>query len=83
MALEQIECLHTIGKMPDRYYYQQNGKSPEYNLWKQHQKIYEKIKKRQEEKKQQEAEKKKQEEAFEKAIDKEVHKQLDKIFLKD
>lgn len=80
MTREQIEYLHSIGKMPDRYYYAQNGKSAEYNLWEHHQKIYEKYKKRQKEKQQQELEQKKHEEAFEKAIDKDVHKQLDKIF---
>ena len=46
MTREQIEYLHSIGKMPDRYYYAQNGKSAEYNLWEHHQKIYEKYKKK-------------------------------------
>ena len=80
MTREQIEYLHKTGEMPDYAYYQLNGMSPEYNLWEQHQKMYEQIKRRKEERKQQEAEQKKQEQAIEKAIDKEVRKQLDKLF---
>ena len=82
MTKEQIEYLHKTGKMPDYAYYQLNDMSPEYNLWEQQQKNYEKIKQRKEAQKQQAEEKKKQEQAIEKSIDKDVRKKLDKILLK-
>ena len=81
MTREQIEYLHETGKMPDYVYYQINGMSPEYNLWMRKKKIYEKLKKRQEQQRQQALDKK-QEQEIEKAIDKEIHLQLDKIFEK-
>lgn len=46
MDIEEIERLHKTGKMPDWYYYQVNGKSATENLWEQHQKMIDKIKKR-------------------------------------
>lgn len=58
-------------KLPNRFYYQLNGKSPMENY-------IEQKKKRREEKIGQNN----QQKSIEKAIDKEVHKQLDKYFSK-
>ena len=46
MDKKEIERLHDAGQMPDWYYYQVNGKSAAENLWEQHQKMIDKIKKR-------------------------------------
>ena len=42
MDKETIEYYHDIGLMPDRAYYQQNGKSPGKNLHAQHEKMIQK-----------------------------------------
>lgn len=72
MTLEEIEYLHATGKMPDRYYCAQNGKSPEFNMWEQRQKIIKKVREKQE--------LKKQEQMMEGVLDEQIKKQLDKIF---
>ena len=46
MDIQEIERLHKSGQMPDWYYYQVNGKSASENLWEQHQKIIDKLRKR-------------------------------------
>ena len=74
--------MKNINDLPDRIYYQVNGKSAEENLIEQKQKIIKNCKERQRKKLEQEQEKKKNEKLIEKAIDKEVHKQLDKLFSK-
>lgn len=38
-----IEWLHDNGKMPDRYYYQMNGKDPIENFMEQRRKIYKEL----------------------------------------
>ena len=78
MTLKEIEYLHKMGKMPDRYYYMQNGQSPECNLILQRKKINEKILQMQEGKKA----KKEQEKVIAEAIEKDLPKQLEKEFQK-
>lgn len=46
MDKKEIERLHDAGLMPDWYYYQVNGKSATENLLEQHQKMMDKIKKK-------------------------------------
>lgn len=53
-TIEQIEQLHNSGRMPDRYYYQQNGKTAVENINEQRQKIYDKMYQRELEKIQEE-----------------------------
>ena len=74
MTLEQIEYLHAIEKMPDKYYYMQNGQSPAYNLAEQHQKIYKKARDQQE--------KMQLEKTIEKELDEQIEKELQKEFQK-
>lgn len=82
MTLEYIEYLHTKGKMPDRYYYQQNGNPFTYNLWEQHQRIYKRARERQKKKQEQEkAFKESIEKELPKALEKELSKQIEKAFL--
>lgn len=49
---EEIERLHNQGKMPDWIYYQVNGKSAQANWEEQRRKIYDNLRKREEEKQQ-------------------------------
>ena len=78
MNLEQIEYLHSIGKMSDRFYYMLNGKSPIYNLWEQRQKAYQDMLEREEKIKQ----KKTTKNEFNKQIEKILRKEIPKFFSK-
>lgn len=71
MPLEQIEYLHTIGKMPDKYYYAQNRKNPEYNLNEQHQRMYQRTREKQEEI------------CLTKTVENDLHKQIEKELKKE
>jgi hypothetical protein len=44
-----IESLHNRGVLPDRYYYQLNGKTPQENFELQRKKIYKELQSRKEE----------------------------------
>ena len=47
MNQEQLEYLHESGKMPDRYYYQQNGGTAQQNYNRQHKNLLKGYKKNQ------------------------------------
>lgn len=74
--------MKNINDLPDRIYYQVNGKSAEENFIEQKQKIIKACRERKRKKLEQEQEKKKIDKLIKEAIDKEVHKQLDKLFSK-
>ena len=67
-------------KLPRRYYYQLNGKSPMENYIENRKDLIKTYNNRKEDKIKQAQEQKKFEKILEKSIDKEVHKQLDKFF---
>lgn len=47
MNQEQLEYLHESGKMPDRYYYQQNGGTAQQNYNRQRKNLLKRYKKNQ------------------------------------
>ena len=68
-------------KIPKRYYYQLNGKSPMETYIENRKDLIQSYNKRNEDNLKQAQEQKNFEKILEKSLDKEVHKQLDKIFL--
>ncbi len=68
-------------KIPKRYYYQLNGKSPMENYIENRKDLIKTYNKQNEDNLKQAQEQKNFEKILEKSLDKEVHKQLDKIFL--
>lgn len=72
--------MNNNDKLPRRYYYQLNGKSPMENYIENRKDLIESYNKRKDDTLKKAQEQKNFEKILEKSLDKEVHKQLDKVF---
>ena len=77
LTQKEIEYLHDIGKMPDWYYYQVNGKSFQENYISIHRQRQQEYKKFMEERQQQKELEKELDTAIEEALEKALGKLLD------
>lgn len=74
---EELEYLHSIGRVPDWVYYQTNGDDPHLNYMRQHEAIRKKYLERQNEQRLERELEKEIEEKLDKALEKALEKLLE------